>query len=297
MNTLARAFAASLSWFICALLPSAKRKPFVSLVALLPERHPMGSGDLDAAMERAGIQSSVVAGEAPVFIVTVGAIGILVTVKNEPYNKQENVPEDVPPALKQMVLDHRAAILVDLISGAEDEVDFDAAYQVIGPLLAELAPIGCVVFWPDKTRFARFDGTAKTHLHSSAPLLAFAGGERADIIETELTDARLEQAEKEARAKWAEFETSFEKKTWLQQFLVKAYFTYGGRKEAMWVTPKSIDGQTISGTLENEPNEVLNLMKGDDVSFNLEAVSDWTYDGKGETRGGFTTSLLEEQAD
>ncbi len=47
--------------------------------------------------------------------------------------------------------------------------------------------------------------------------------------------------------------------------------------EHMWINEVYFDGETISGTLINQPNELTNISNGDPVSIPLNQISDWLF--------------------
>ena len=253
----------------------------------------MDEAMLAAAAERAALHANIAAGERPVFVVTVGELALLITLKDEPYGDPAAAPADLAPPLRQAVTEHRAAIMIDLQAGAEED-NPHRAYEVIGPLLSEMIPLGSTIYWPDRDRFASFDEDARNLLRSEAPLVAFADRGRRDIIDAPRDHPGLKEAEQEARSKWSDFVKACSDRNRRERCLVKAYFRYGDRREAMWVSPESIDGETISGMLENEPRAILNLRQGSRVTFSLDDVSDWVYARDGEMLGGFTEKVLKE---
>lgn len=62
--------------------------------------------------------------------------------------------------------------------------------------------------------------------------------------------------------------------------------------EHMWVGNFTFDGKTIRGTLLSKPGGLKSVKNGDQVSFPLERLSDWTYAEDGLMAGSFTVKLL-----
>ncbi|PSL48293.1 uncharacterized protein YegJ (DUF2314 family) [Chitinophaga niastensis] len=62
--------------------------------------------------------------------------------------------------------------------------------------------------------------------------------------------------------------------------------------EHMWINEVEFDGDTISGVLINDPNELTNIKNGDFVEVPLSQISDWLFSTQGNTYGGFTIQLL-----
>lgn len=62
--------------------------------------------------------------------------------------------------------------------------------------------------------------------------------------------------------------------------------------EHMWFSEIDFDGQTVSGTLLNAPNDLTSISEGDFVSIPLEDISDWMYVIDGEVFGAHTVNLM-----
>jgi uncharacterized protein YegJ (DUF2314 family) len=67
------------------------------------------------------------------------------------------------------------------------------------------------------------------------------------------------------------------------------------RMEHVWIENIEFDGETISGTLVNEPIVVSHLRKGDRVSEKLFCIDDWMYAQNGIAYGGYTVQVLRQQ--
>jgi hypothetical protein len=71
----------------------------------------------------------------------------------------------------------------------------------------------------------------------------------------------------------------------------------GGNKEYMWIVVNAWKGQTISGTLANEPQSVPNLRAGQTVQVGESEIYDWFLKGAdGSLRGNYTSRVLEREA-
>ena len=62
--------------------------------------------------------------------------------------------------------------------------------------------------------------------------------------------------------------------------------------EQMWLSQIDFDGEKISGTLMNSPNDLTNVKKDDTVVVALNEISDWMFSSQGKTYGGFTIHVL-----
>ncbi|PTX91939.1 hypothetical protein DB346_23570 [Verrucomicrobia bacterium LW23] len=62
--------------------------------------------------------------------------------------------------------------------------------------------------------------------------------------------------------------------------------------EHMWVTDVEFDGETLSGTLLNDPNNLEDYSEGDEVCGDMENISDWIYTADDRAFGAYTVNLL-----
>ena len=62
--------------------------------------------------------------------------------------------------------------------------------------------------------------------------------------------------------------------------------------EHMWINDIDFDGETISGTLVNEPGAVQNVKNGDRVNAKIDEMSDWMFAVGGRAYGGFSVQAM-----
>ena len=62
--------------------------------------------------------------------------------------------------------------------------------------------------------------------------------------------------------------------------------------EHMWINDVEFDGETIYGTLVNEPDTVQNVKVGDQVSAKIGEMSDWLFAIGGRAYGGFSVQAM-----
>lgn len=62
--------------------------------------------------------------------------------------------------------------------------------------------------------------------------------------------------------------------------------------EHMWVNDVEFDGETIYGTLVNEPDRVQNVKVGDQISAKFTDMSDWLFAIDGRAYGGFSVQAM-----
>ena len=62
--------------------------------------------------------------------------------------------------------------------------------------------------------------------------------------------------------------------------------------EHMWINDVEFDGETIYGTLVNEPDSVQNVKVGDQISAKFTDMSDWLFAIGGRAYGGFSVQAM-----
>ncbi|MGI4874010.1 MAG: DUF2314 domain-containing protein [Janthinobacterium lividum] len=62
--------------------------------------------------------------------------------------------------------------------------------------------------------------------------------------------------------------------------------------EYMWLNDVAFDGDTVSGVLINDPDELTTVENGDFVQVPLSKVSDWLFYCEGQSYGGFTIQAM-----
>ncbi len=65
--------------------------------------------------------------------------------------------------------------------------------------------------------------------------------------------------------------------------------------EHMWINDVNFDGDTIYGTLVNQPNELTNVNNGDEVEIPVNQISDWLFASQGKTYGAFTIHAMRSE--
>ncbi|WP_316633373.1 DUF2314 domain-containing protein [uncultured Flavobacterium sp.] len=65
--------------------------------------------------------------------------------------------------------------------------------------------------------------------------------------------------------------------------------------EHMWINDINFDGDTIYGTLVNQPNDLTNVNNGDEVKIPANQISDWLFASQGTTYGAFTIQAMRSE--
>ncbi len=100
------------------------------------------------------------------------------------------------------------------------------------------------------------------------------------------------RAEQEARARFPEFASAFERRQDGQTFFIKAPFGPADAREYLWIDVELITDANIRGTITSDPKRPIGYRAGDTVNVRASEISDWTY-SEGKTRlGGFTIAVL-----
>ena len=106
---------------------------------------------------------------------------------------------------------------------------------------------------------------------------------------------QMEAAVAEARSRWPEFVALFQKRDPASDrpFIIKAPFTDREGTEFMWVSVTALDGDTIHGTLANQPHRSVDYHEGQPVAVAAVDINDWLCaDDNDQPLGGWTQKVL-----
>ena len=227
-----------------------------------------------------------------------------VLVSGRPYisNPKQFARESIrDKRLRTAVEQHRAWVSVDLMDEPSDPESSQAAYRVIGQILATLAGPDCLaIYCPEIQRCNEFDLSLMEVLAGPKPLDLFREPTFEPIIEISDSNPKMADAVKEARNRWQEFLSAFQKSSSADtdRFIVKAEFREGAKCEYMWLSVTAASRGSFSGVLMNDPHELLDVHRGASVTLELDKLNDWIFqDEDGEHIGGFTLDVLAEGDD
>lgn len=202
--------------------------------------------------------------------------------------------------LRNAVQDHQAWLSVDLMDDTTDPGKVNAAYSIIGKILASMAGPDCLaIYCPELQRCNEFDLGLIEVLSSSNPLALFEEPTFEPVIEIADNDPRMAAAVDTAVSRWQEFRDAFESCSpdEASQYIVKAEFIEGSQSEFMWLTVTEITDEEILGFLMNDPHELMEIHRGADVRIPMNLLNDWLYPGEdGDHVGGFTLDVLADSA-
>lgn len=75
-------------------------------------------------------------------------------------------------------------------------------------------------------------------------------------------------------------------------YSVKVKITDGDRVEHFWLFQPALDGEFVTGILDNDPGIVKTVKVGDKIRSPLSDVSDWMYTEGGKIHGNYTGRVL-----
>jgi uncharacterized protein YegJ (DUF2314 family) len=115
-------------------------------------------------------------------------------------------------------------------------------------------------------------------------LAACGGSSSGDNVATlPADDPSISAARQQSQSHWSQFVASFEEEPGLTYSVkVSLQAKDDSASELIWVHVTAIDGNTVIGTLDNDPVSDLGLKFGDEVSLQRSQVEDWAVfdDGK-----------------
>jgi uncharacterized protein YegJ (DUF2314 family) len=127
------------------------------------------------------------------------------------------------------------------------------------------------------------------------------GGDEAaetNVVALAEDDPKIAAAKEEAQRRWPEFEASVRAATPGAEHAVKVAFpTEDGSREHLWVQVTAIDGESVRGTIDNEPIADIGHEYGDPVTVQRAEVEDWIVRENGEIAKGYFSEEAVESGD
>ena len=284
------------------------KRPLVSIVLLLRQPRFINDKTLARAAQAAwggefttgepGAEKNFVAGETPLFMIRAGGAAFLIHNQNQSYfdNHDKVISETSELRLRTALSEHAAWLAVDLLDGGHDFKKASEAYPKIAKLVAELSGPDCVAVLCPETGFVSvYDDTVEDKLRSADPLQALADGGQIPVIGIADDDPRMAAAVAEARQRWPEFLSAFSHRQPGQTFAIKAPVTKAGQTEFIWLQVSQIEGDNITGQLDNDPVNP-DLKCGDVVTIQLQDLNDWAFTDGDKSTGFFTLKVIQEVA-
>ncbi len=288
----------------------------VSLVLLLSETRTIDAAAVAHAASHAlsvEVPDDAISAKPPSFVVQAGPRRFAINSVNEPYFAEGDklAAELKNPSLAKSIRNNRAWLSVDWLE-KDDKADLRKVYQQIAQIIAQFVRKDTLaVYSPDTDQFHVNDGTLLGHLKSNDPLhdlvpaglVAAEGAAQSSKITISSDDPQLIAAQEQAEAEWPEFLRAFKARDKNQYFAVKGRILEGDKGEYLWLQVSDIDDKVVHGKLDNDPESLKKVARGQDLHIPIEEVDDWLYstrsgkDGKEEIKGGFTLRLFDQLAE
>lgn len=257
-----------------------------------------GGGEGDGGDEESA--DGFVVGQNPLFIVLVKKPApVMFTVHNHDsnyFNEPEEVAGSAPNLrFQQVIREHGAWLAVDLMQVTDTKLAHDDAYRMIGKAVSALADDEVLaICCPQHNYFNLWSPKLEDLLCGEAPLEALLTEVKAPVFGVPDSEW-IEAAVTEARRRWPEFVSAFQKREpGDERFLVKAPFTgENGEVEHMWLQVFGLETEYVHGHLLNEPIHTARLKQGSQVEVPVSDVSDWLHpDSEGRPVGNFTQEAV-----
>ena len=110
-------------------------------------------------------------------------------------------------------------------------------------------------------------------------------------------DPRLAAAVEEARRRWPEFTAALARRRPEQTFAVLAPIREGDKVELVWLSDVGLEGDHVSGRLDNEPVELKQVRRGDRLQVLQTEVVDWSFEDGETMHGDFTSKARKQNQD
>lgn len=158
-------------------------------------------------------------------------------------------------------------------STSDDEVL--AWYRRSGPLFAELLDENCLlIFLPDSGLMFPINEETESALRSDDPVRALQETLTLPIIQVSDDDALMRRAVEQARAEWPKFVVAYEACAGTT-FAVKSPLRHEDNTEYIWIEVTGLEGESVQGTIANEPGNLGSLKFGSSVGVPVATLNDW----------------------
>jgi uncharacterized protein YegJ (DUF2314 family) len=267
-----------------------------SLVALVRERRELVEADVERALAKElGVPFG---GDAPNFAAVKGgaaAIRIgdtMVFVTDRPAVRQpgDDGERYTDLRLREAWKSHRGLLHVATAGLAEDAAEAERRRTVARVVAALWSDDVLALSWHCDRRLVPALPAVPGQLRAADPVAATLGDPPVPILEAKDADA-MAKAIAAARASWA---TAVAHHRAGGRLSAKFRFaTRRGGGEHVWITVTAIDGDTVRGTVDNEPFDIEGLELGATVTCTVAELSDWLFERDGKRVGGHTLRALD----
>lgn len=188
---------------------------------------------------------------------------------------------------------HRAHVSITLAEKSTDAESWRMAARLLIELTADADPL--LIEAPATTHLAIWDEDLKKGMLGENPVRAVQSINMVPVIVIDDDSPAMKKAIQTARDRWSEFTDAFANRTTGQRFSVKASFTDGDHREAMWISVSRIADGKVHGVLDSKPVNVSTIRYKEKTSVSAVEILDWlivSADGKNLT-GLFSREALE----
>ena len=166
------------------------------------------------------------------------------------------------------------------------------AYETIGKIAAEIMPMECIgLYMPTRGRMSFPTPVLIDAMRTGDWIDVFDDVGSDPVFESGKSDAALQEAKREAFQTFPTFYNAFSEGRG-QDHAIKFPCREDGQVEHMWLHVSSIDGDTITGKLGNEPQIIKGVRCGQILTVPFDELEDWLYIESGEMRGGYSVKVL-----
>jgi uncharacterized protein YegJ (DUF2314 family) len=227
-----------------------------------------------------------------VTIVKVGDTLVMLTRRPAIASLREKADEYDDLRLRKLIGEHEALLHIATHGAATDAAEAERR-RVLARIAAALWHDDFLVFsWHCNEALLPAGIDLQKQLRAEDPVAAMLGTPVLPVLEA-TDEVAMEQAMAQARREWATAVAHHQKGGELS---VKLPFpTRKNGTEHIWVAVTRIDGDTVHGTLANEPADIDGKKLGDAVSGKVAQLSDWLFVRDGTMVGGFTVKVLQAQ--
>jgi len=243
------------------------------------------------------------------FLVQSGAKRYAIRGGNFAFLSQDQLAEVEELRIRKLLEVHTAWISAEQNSPQPQETTSAGetlAYQhlcrILAACLREEKDAGGLVLGvlvPGRSIVLASPGNVTALLQEQNPIAALETAVQTPVLDVASNAAEMKAATKKAKEEWPTFVKAFRKRnpTAGNSFNVLMPFREGEKTEIMWIEVTGIEGDTVRGTLANQPALLTNLKQGDSVNGMIRNLSDWIYTDPATEQpvGGFLVQLLSRE--
>ncbi|UYZ57689.1 YegJ family protein [Hymenobacter latericus] len=116
------------------------------------------------------------------------------------------------------------------------------------------------------------------------------------MYNAERNDLAMLEAQRKSRATLAEFITALNSQDSANyNFAVKYGFVDGSEREYMWIGDLTVEGDSLYGKVDNEPEYIHSVVSGQRVSIHKDSIADWNYIRNNRLIGGYSIKVIRDR--